>query len=830
MRRHILYILLFLLATWQLTEARNVRLFGYVLDEDNRGIELANAYVEGTTIGTTTNRNGYYDLQVELTDSLTLVYSMVGYETIRQRIMTDRDVLQINVMLPINTELLGEVEVTAVQRQTGQMDKIDVTQTRLMPDASGGSIESILITFTGVTQNNELSSQYNARGGNFDENEVYVNGIEVYRPLLIRAGQQEGLSFVNQYMVENVEFAAGGFNAMYGDKMSSVLDITYKRPKSFEANLTASILGVSAYVGTGDSTYSMMHGIRYKTSKYMLGALPTNGNYQPNFVDYQTYITWKLDKKRLCEGLDSRWEMSFMGNFSQNSYRFLPEEASESFGGLSATRKLTIGFEGQEKDMFRTAFGAFSVKGKLNKEVEIGFDLSGFYTNEQENYDITNDYFMTDNPQTDLTSPSGQQTEAATKDQTINSDSIGGNVLGKGMFHEHSRNRLEAGVVTLAHNGSWQRGENRMQWGVSAQAEIINDHIQEWQWRDSMGYSMPTGADQMELYYSLRGEEHMRSARLQSYIQDTYKWITKGGNVLLTGGVRAQWWSFNNEFLVSPRASLTWLPGWKRDFSFRFATGLYYQAPFYKELRRMVTGDDGVTRIELNRNLKAQRSVHVILGADYYFRAWGRPFRLTAEAYYKYMDRVVNYTVENVRIRYSGENDGIAYTTGLDLKLYGELVPGAESWISLSAMRSQQDLTNDDKGWITGMNEQRFAFSMLFQDYIPRLPQCKVHLKTIVSDGLPFAYPNNPSVRGHLKTYFRLDIGASWEFSAKHYSWMRNAKHIKRWALQFEVFNLTDYKNVNSYFWVTDAHNMLWGCPNYLTGRMFNGKVIIDFK
>jgi outer membrane receptor protein involved in Fe transport len=322
----------------------------------------------------------------------------------------------------------------------------------------------------------------------------------------------------------------------------------------------------------------------------------------------------------------------------------------------------------------------------------------------------------------------------------------------------------------------------------------------------------------------------MQSVRVQGYIQDTYKWLTDGGSVLLTGGVRAQWWSMNNEFLCSPRVSLTWLPGWKRDFSFRFATGLYYQAPFYKELRRMVTGDDGVTRIELNTKLKAQRSVHVILGGDYYFRAWGRPFRLTAEAYYKYIDRVVNYTVENVRIRYSGENDGIAYTTGLDLKLYGELVPGAESWISLSAMRSRQDLASDDTGWIIGMNEQRFAFSMLFQDYIPRLPQCKVHLKTIVSDGLPFAYPTNSSARGHLKTYFRLDIGASWEFLGQTYCWMRKSTHVKRWALQFDVFNLTDYKNVNSYFWVTDAHNILWGCPNYLTGRMFNGKITIDFK
>lgn len=826
MKKSILFILFLFLVCFNL-QAKRVRLFGYVLDEDNRGIELANVYIDGSNVGTTTNHNGYYDLQTDINDSICLVYSMLGYDNIKQKIFTSHDVLQINVVLPYSAEALSEIEVKAVQRQLGQMDKIDIEQTRMMPDASGGSIESILITFTGVTLNNELSSQYNARGGNFDENEVYVNGIEVYRPLLIRAGQQEGLSFVNADMVASVEFAAGGFDAMYGDKMSSVLDITYKQPQTFEASLQASILGASAYIGVGDSTYSMMHGIRYKTSKYMLGALPTKGNYQPNFVDYQTYITWALDSKRLKQGLPSKWRMSFMGNFSQNSYRFKPEESSESFGGLSATRKLTIGFEGQEKDLFRTAFGAISIDGKINGSVNIGFDLSGFYTNEQENYDITNDYFMTDDPQTDLTNASGQQTE---NNGTINSDSISSNVLGKGMFHEHSRNRLQAGVIAFAHKGKWVKNNNNLQWGASVQTELISDNIQEWQWRDSMGYSMPSGVPTMELYYSLRGSEQMKSVRLQGYIQDSYKWVTDAGNVLLTGGVRAHWWSFNNEFLFSPRVSLTYLPGWKRDVSFRFATGLYYQAPFYKELRQMITDKNGVTHIELNKNIKAQRSVHVILGADYYFRAWGRPFRLTGEAYFKYMDRMINYTVENVRVRYSGKNDGIGYTTGLDLKLYGELVPGAESWISLSAMRSRQDLLNDDLGWIIGMNEQRFAFSMLFQDYIPRLPQCKVHLKAIVSDGLPYSTPNNSSIRGHMKTYFRLDLGASWEFNAKHYTWMRKAKHVKQWAIQFEIFNLTDYKNVNSYFWVTDAHNQLWGCPNYLTGRMYNGKISIDLK
>ena len=800
--------------------ARQVRLYGYVIDEDNVGIEAANVYIEGTTIGTTTNRSGYYNLLFDYKDTLVIAYSLIGYQAIRQQIIPHQDVMQINVVLPQDAALIDEIEVKGLRHQTGTMDRLETSQTRLMPDASGGSIESLLITFAGVTQNNELSSQYNVRGGNFDENSVYVNGIEIHRPLLIRAGQQEGLSFVNPQMVENVDFSAGGFDANYGDKMSSVLDITYKRPEKFEATISASILGANAYVGTGGKNYSMMHGIRYKTSKYMLGALPTTGNYDPNFLDYQTYITWRLTPKRENKDVNY-WNMSFLGNFSQNSYGFRPDSISESFGTFTQSRRLEVGFDGQEKDLFRTAFGAIGVEGKINKQLKIGFSLSGFYTHERENFDITADYFLTDNP---------QKNSSVTGASSMESDSVKATVLGKGRYHQHARNTLEAGVITAAHNGEWKQQNNILKWGASVQAELINDHISEWEWRDSMGYSMPRHDDRMELYYSLQGSSNLQSIRLQAYAVDTYKWNTNKGKVLLTGGMRLNWWNFNNEVLVSPRASVTYIPGWKRDFSFRMETGLYYQAPFYKEIRDTITDAMGVTHIRLNDKLKAQRSVHVILGGDYYFRAWGRPFKLTAEVYYKYMDRVENYTVDNVRIRYSGQNDAIGYSTGADIKLYGELVPGAESWISLSAMRSRQDLLNDDKGWIMGMNEQRFAFSMLFQDYIPKLPQCKVHLKTIVSDGLPACNPLNPSERFHMKTYFRLDIGASWTFSPKTDKWMQRSKHVKQWSVQFEVFNLVNFKNVNSYFWVADAQNTLWAFPNHLTGRMFNGKITVDFK
>ena len=793
--------------------ARSARVYGYVVDQDNIGIELANVVVLNADrpIGTSTNKNGFYELLLDEADTVVLSYSMIGYTTVQQRIFDLRDVLNINVQLLTDEQVLTEIEVRGIKHTQGTMDHIDAGTTRIMPDATGGSIESLLITFAGVSQTNELSSQYNVRGGSFDENSVYVNGIEVHRPLLIRSGQQEGLSFVNPEMVENVSFSAGGYSAKYGDKMSSVLDITYKRPQAFEASLSASLLGAQLYVGHGDSTYSMMHGLRYKTSKYMLGGLSTAGNYQPTYIDYQTFISWKVGPK---------WHMSFLGNVSQNDYRFTPDSLSESFGGQNA-KHLSIYYEGQEKDKFLTAFAALSAKGNVSKEVELGFDASGFYTNERENYDITGQYVLSNSP--------SDQSSSGT--EQIDPTSGQASVLGTGIYHQHARNSLEAAVITLAHNGSWKRNGNTLSWGVSGQAELIKDHISEWEWRDSAGYSMPDNGHTMELYYTMRGDSSMTSARVQAYVQNEHKWNTNSGQWILTVGGRLQWWSWNNEVLPSPRASIEWIPGWKRDVCFRLATGLYYQAPFYKELRDTVTDALGVTRIRLNRDLRAQRSVHVVLGGDYYFRAWGRPFKLTAEGYYKYIDRMESYTVDNVRVRYSGKNDSQGYAGGLDLKLYGELVPGADSWISFSTMVARQRLLGST-AWIPSPQEQRWNFSMLFQDYLPQLPQLKFHLKMQFSEGQPFYAPRNNQAWGRMPTYKRIDLGATYIFNEKTTKFMRaaSAKHVKQWAIQFEVFNLVGWRNVNSYFWVADAYGQQWASPNYLTGRRYNLKVTVDLR
>ena len=821
--------------------AKDIRVFGYVLDSDNRGVDLANVYVqENTTIGTTTNQNGYYELFLDLTDTITLVYSMIGYETIRQQLYTTRDVIGINVVLPTNEEMLNEVTVRALQRQTNAMDHVDIGAARLMPDATGGGIESLLITFAGVSQNNEVSSQYNVRGGSFDENSVYVNGIEVHRPLLIRSGQQEGLSFVNPDMVESVDFSAGGFDAKYGDKMSSVLDIRYKRPTRLESRLSMSLLAANGYVGWGDSTHSQMHGIRYKTSRYLLGTMSTKGEYNPNFIDYQMQMTWNVGEKAIRQKGDKakgRWDITLLGNFSQNSYEFAPDSLKEASGTLQQAIEKNIWFEGQEKDMFRTAFAALNIAYQPRNDLKLNLDLSGFYTHETETFDIRSEFILSEKPMDGSgTSPSKPNGEGITNITAPNEG-----ILGTGTFHEHARNTLQAGMMTLAHAGEWKKGENKLQWGISGQLEMVNDHISEWEWRDSMGYSIPNIEQEMALYYSLKGSTRMLNTRLQAYMQDTYRWTTHQGDVLLTGGMRLNWWSYTNEILPSPRLSVVWMPGWKRDFTFRAATGIYYQAPFYKELRQVVTTEGGINRIVLNNQLRAQRSWHLVLGTDYYFRAWGRPFKFTVEAYGKLIDRMESYTVDNVRIRYSGINDSQGYTIGLDLKLMGELVPGADSWISFSTMRSRMRFIDNaaqhytalyNTDWIPTPQEQRYNFTMYFQDYLPQLPQYKLHLKFIWSEGIPFGYPRSEKLRylGHLSNYKRIDIGASRTFSANTDAWMKKAKIVESWSVQFEVFNLADWKNENSKYWVTDAKGQQWSTPNSLTGRMFNLKIDVMIK
>ena len=826
-----LFIILFVSFGFSNMSAQSkVRVYGYVIDSNNRGIDLANVFFENTTVGTSTNQNGYYELIMDVKDSAVIVYSMLGYQTIKHTIHPHQQVIQISVQLPALSKQMTEVNVIGQRRQTSTLDMLDPTKLRIMPNTSGG-IESLLITFAGVSSSNELSSQYNVRGGNFDENAVYVNGLEVYRPLLIRAGQQEGLSFINPDMVQNVAFSAGGYDAKYGDKMSSILDIQYKKPTDFEASASLSLLGASAYVGTAGKKFTQMHGFRYKTNGYLLGTLDTKGEYNPSFVDYQTYMTYQFN---------SKLELTFLGNFSQNSYQFIPQTRETSFGTYSTGRKLTVFFEGQEQDLFRTSYGALSLNYKPLKGMKLSLLASTFYTNENETYDILGEYILSE-VKMDL-DPT-KQTGAA---------------LGVGKYQQHARNRLNASVTNLAHLGEYEINSHKLSWGLNIQNEIISDKISEWEWRDSVGYSLPFSDKQVNLYYNMKADTVLSTWRTTGFFQDTYKWKSDAGSFSVTGGLRANYWTFNKELLISPRFAFSYLPHWKSDFSFRFATGVYYQAPFYKEIRDTITDALGNVRIHLNNNIKSPRSLHFVLGGDYYFRAWGRPFKFTTEAYAKLTDRVISYTVDNVRIRYSGKNDANAYTAGLDFKLYGELVPGADSWINLSLMNAKQDIIGDSylthtydsngnilttstvyPGYLSSPSEQRYTFSMLFQDYLPNNPKYKMQLKFIWSDGLPIAAPyssrNSTAFRAlnnRAPAYRRVDIGASRVLvngtdKVLSKAWL---KHVKSIWLNVEVFNLLDFKNVNSYYWVTDINNAQWAVPNYLTGRQLNLKVIVDLK
>ncbi|HOL00862.1 MAG TPA: carboxypeptidase-like regulatory domain-containing protein [Paludibacteraceae bacterium] len=825
MNKRLSFLFCFFVVTLILTAQNKVRIFGYVVDSNNRGIELVNVFLKGTTTGTTTNQNGYYELITEIKDSAEIIFSMVGYQTVSYTIHPKAKVIQLTVELPALNQEIKEIDIIGQKRQTNTIDVLNPSKYRLMPNPSGG-IESLLIAFTGVTSSNELSSQYNVRGGNFDENIVYVNGIEIYRPLLIRAGQQEGLSFINSDMVQNVSFSSGGFGVEYGDKMSSVLDIQYKKPTRTEASVSLNLLGASAYVGTASKRFTQMHGIRYKTSAYLLGTLETKGEYNPSYVDYQTYMTYQLKPK---------WELTFLGNFSQNSYQFIPQTRETSFGTYNMGRKLTVFFGGQEKDLFQTAFGAFTLNYHPLKETKLSLIASGFRTNEKETYDISGEYILSEiKMEDDLSKETGE-------------------TLGIGNYHEHARNRLNATVMNISHQGESKAGNHQLKWGALLQFEKINDKINEWEWRDSSGYSLPYHPYDVKLYYNLKALNSLSSTRSSVFLQDTYRYSSIAGTLSFTGGLRASYWSFNDEFLLSPRLSFSYLPHWEKDFSFRFATGIYYQSPFYKEIRDTITDNLGNVNVALNSHIKSPRSVHFVLGGDYYFRALGRPFKFTTETYLKLTDRLISYSIDNVKIVYSGKNDGKAYTAGIDFKLFGELVPGTDSWINFSLMRSREDLINDsyvkntydengnlssseivNPGWIPGPNEQRYSFSMMFQDYLPTDPRYKLQLKFIWSDGLPFGPPRNYQFRSvfRMPPYRRVDIGASRLLVNGKDKWMEKTwlKPVKDIWLNVEVFNLLDFKNVNSYYWVTDVYGQQLAVPNYLTGRQFNIKLIVDFK
>lgn len=777
-----------------------------VTDENGAPIELATVHIEKQLVGTITNLKGEYTINARSEDSVVVVFSMIGYNTRKRVLKKPQGKIRLNVMLPNTSYELGEVTVTESKRQTGSIQSLQIDKAKLMPDASGGSIEAFIATQAGVSSNNELSSQYNVRGGSFDENIVYVNGIEVYRPLLIRSGQQEGLSFINPDMVENVGFSAGGFEAKYGDKMASVLDITYKKPKEFEASASMSLLGASGYVGFATKNFSMTNGIRYKTSRYLLGTLDVKGEYDPNYIDYQTYMNWHPSK---------RFEIGFIGNFSQNNYNFIPSDRTTKFGTMETAKEFKVYFDGAERDLFRTFFGSIEAKYNINEHNSLSFLASAFKTNEQETYDIQGQYWLSDLDETE---------EGSTPENGEGSTS------GVGTYLEHARNYLTAKVQSYSLLGKHKINANEIMWGLELKHEAIDEKMREWEVRDSAGYSLPHLPDRVSLIYNLNSKHNISSNRFSFYAQDTYKLNSEIGLFTFNAGIRGSYWGFNREFIFSPRVSVGFIPKFNEDFTFRLASGVYYQAPFYKEFRDTTTVN-GNTEVELNRDIKSQRSIHFVLAADYKFRAMNRPFKVTAEVYYKKLDNLIPYNVDNVRISYYGKNMAKGYATGIDFKLFGEFVKGTDSWITFSLMKTEECINGK---WIPRPTDQRYNLSLYFTDYFTKNDRWKLSLKGSLADGLPFGPPHAGREKAVFRTpaYKRIDIGMSYRLldNEDGQNYKRIAKPFRNIWLGIDCFNLLGINNVNSYYWVTDVYDNQFAVPNYLTSRQINVRLLFEFR
>ncbi|MBR3398933.1 MAG: carboxypeptidase-like regulatory domain-containing protein, partial [Prevotella sp.] len=701
--------------------AQSFTLQGRVTDQENNPVELASVVSQGKL--TMTNLNGEFSIQLQSADSVEVRFSMIGYKTKTRVLRRPKGKMTLQVQL-FDAGLLDEVVITEQRRQTGTTQEIDTKQMSTTPSASGNKVEELIQQQAGVSTHNELSSQYNVRGGSFDENSVYINNVEVYRPFLVRSGQQEGLSIINGDMVEKIGFSTGGYEAKYGDKMSSALDITYKRPKKFEASVAASLLGASAYVGFSTKKFSWSNGVRYKTNKYLLGSLETKGEYNPTFIDYQTYLSYQPNK---------RWTIDFIGNISDNHYNFEPEDRETNFGTMENVKSFKVYFDGKEKDLFRTFFGSLSITRNFGEKTKLSLIGSAFKTREQETYDIQGQYWLT-------------QTETSEN-------------LGVGTYMEHARNYLNAtmGSVKLMLNHKTKKHD--IQAGVTFKFEKIEEKSREYEMRDSSGYSVPHTGEDLYMIYSLNARNELKAQRVEAYLQDTYKFASGETFFTLNYGVRFSHWNFNRESIVSPRVSLGIVPAFNQDVTFRLATGLYYQAPFFKELRDTTTVN-GITYATLNEKIKSQRSIHFIAGMDYRFKMMNRPFKFSAEAYFKLLGNLVPYTVNNVKIVYDASEQCSGHAMGLDLKLYGEFVEGSDSWVTLSVMNTRMKLNGKS---IPLPTDQRFALNLFFTDYFPGTDRWKMSLKLAYADGLPFGAPHRrlDIMPFRAPAYKRADIGMS---------------------------------------------------------------------
>jgi len=772
-------------------DTTKVRLHGTVVDENQEPIPFCVIRVEGQGIATTANIDGKYNVAFHTADSVVIVYQMIGFQNRRRVLKKPAGDLALNIVMKSTDQLLKNVEVVETRRQLNQNQTLNTKELKRLPSTTGNAVEELVATQAGVSTHNELSSQYNVRGGSFDENCVYINGVEIYRPLLISSGQQEGLSVINSDMVEKVDFSAGGFEAKYGDKMSSVLDITYRKPRGWEGSLQGSLLGANAYAGYGNKRFSFSNGLRYKTNQYMLGSLETKGEYRPKFLDYQAYLSWTPTKY---------WTIDVIGYISKNNYKFVPKDRETRFGTLEDVKSFRVYFDGKEEDLFRTLFGTAKITRRLNERSNLSLAFSAFSTKERETYDIQGQYWL--------------------------NETNGDVQLGVGTYMEHARNLLTSSTKTLRLNYDLRRGKHTMLAGIAWKHEKIEENAREWESRDSSGYSIPHTGNDLMLIYNLKSVNDISSQQFEMYLQDTWRHESSLGIISVNYGARLSYWNWNGEWLFSPRVSMGYVPSRNENFTFRLATGLYYQRPYYKELRDTVTLN-GNTTVELNKNIKSQRSYQVLAAMEYKFRLAGRPFKFSTEAYYKAQSHINPYNVDNVKIVYYGENIAKGYIAGIDFKLYGEFVKGTDSWISFGLMKAQMTLHGKK---IPQPTDQRWNINFFFSDYFPNTTRWKMNLKASFADGLPFGPPHTGLEKSAFRApaYKRVDVGMNYRALNNEDRHLRH-NAVKNIWLGLDCFNIFGFNNVSGYYWVTDVVGQQFAVPNYLTGRQINGRVLIEF-
>lgn len=795
----ITFVLIVLLVGIIPAAAQNVKISGKIIDQEDKPIEFATVRIGGTAVGTNTNLEGGYMLSISPRDTLELIFTAIGYRSVKRTLVDAKGDITLNVKMLPEDHMLDEVQIQGYRPNSQGMQNIDVENLKVSPDVSGGSVESLIGTMAGVTQNNEMSSQYNVRGGSFDENSVYINGIELYRPQLISNGQQEGLSIINPDMIGSINFSSGGFSARYSDKMSSVLDITYREPQAFEGAVSASLMGGSIMIGQNSGKFSQLHGARLKKNNSMLSSLDSKGEYDPTFFDYQLNMNYKPNDKIA---------VNLLGNINLNHYNFKPHDRETSFGIADDVKKFKVYFDGEEKDRFETYLGALSVTWRPSQVFTLQSGAGAFLTNEFVSYDISGEYWL------DQAGTSG-------------SGGIGGE-QGVGKYMEHSRNRLKASVFQVWTNARTQIARQNISIGLQYQHETFRDRTREWEWRDSAGYSLPTAPEGVHLLYNLTSRQDVVTNRIAFFVQDTYHLNTDAAFMTFNGGVRVSYWDFNKETLVSPRFNFSISPAAFNRWTYRAAFGWYYQSPFFKEYRRAVQDEVGNGTVELNRNIKSPRSIQVILGTDFTFRALNRPFKLTAEAYYKNISRMISYEYDNLKVNYSGVNDSKGYIMGLDLRFFGQFVEGSDSWISFSLMKTQQEL-NGKK--MPMPSDHRYSVALFFTDYFPKFPKLKFALRGIFSDGLTMVPPRQSRDVTWFRApaYKRVDIGLSYQIVGSPKGEQPRKGWLKDLTIGVDLFNLFDITNVSSYYWITDVNNLQYAVPNYLTRRQFNVRLSMEF-